>query len=45
MPPIEPPEPPEQPSLISMALTVALVVAGVILVFSGLGYALGKFIF
>lgn len=43
--PIMLPEPPEQPSLLHMVAIVALVVALVILLFSGIGYALGKFIF
>ena len=44
-PMLEPPEPPEQPSVLQMVAVVAVIVALVILVFSGLGYALGKFIF
>lgn len=43
--PVEHYEPPEQPSLLSMALVVAGVVALVILIFSLLGFFLGKFIF
>ena len=35
----------EQPSLLAMVAIVAIIVALVILVFSGIGYALGKFIF
>lgn len=31
--------------MLSMVLVVALVVAVVILIFSGIGYALGKYIF
>jgi hypothetical protein len=44
-PTIDPPEPPEQPSLLAMVAIVAVIVALVILLFSGIGYALGKFIF
>ena len=43
--PVEHYEPPDQPSLISMAAIVAGIVAVVILVFSVLGFMLGKFIF
>ena len=44
-PPIGRREPPQPPSLLVMVAIVADVVALVILVFSGLGYFLGKFIF
>jgi hypothetical protein len=44
-PPIEIVDPPEQPSLLPMVFAVAGVVAVVILVFSVLGFMLGKFIF
>ena len=43
--PIEHYDPPEQPSLWSMVAVVAGVVALVILIFSLLGFMLGKFIF